>query len=157
MNIFKTKGSGLVNVGNSCYANRTLQILFHVPLFAQWLSQDTEHHVQCSDMECQDCITCALAETHKLHLQGATFPSHLANNYIEAYTPRMVPGMQQDAAECLLFLLDRLAEECTARKEEYRRREGILRWTTPVRLNFYWLTTDTVICPKGCQVPSQCR
>lgn len=42
-------GAGMVNVGNTCYLNSTLQALFHVPAIANWLISDSAHREQCSD------------------------------------------------------------------------------------------------------------
>lgn len=41
-------GSGMQNVGNTCYLNSTLQALFHVPAFANWLVSETHHAEKCS-------------------------------------------------------------------------------------------------------------
>jgi ubiquitin C-terminal hydrolase len=37
------EGCGLLNIGNSCYINATLQALFHVPSFVTWLLFDEKH------------------------------------------------------------------------------------------------------------------
>ncbi|CAH1737455.1 unnamed protein product [Aphis gossypii] len=40
-------GSGLVNTGVICYINSTLQALFHIPAFTNWLLNDEQHKKMC--------------------------------------------------------------------------------------------------------------
>lgn len=40
-------GSGMYNVGNTCYLNSTLQALFHVPALVNWLLSDAHHESKC--------------------------------------------------------------------------------------------------------------
>lgn len=42
-------GAGMMNMGNTCYLNSTLQALFHVPAIANWLLSDEPHRAKCDD------------------------------------------------------------------------------------------------------------
>lgn len=42
-------GAGFYNMGNSCYLNASLQAVFHVPAFINWLRHDSEHRRHCQD------------------------------------------------------------------------------------------------------------
>lgn len=42
-------GAGMVNMGNTCYLNSTLQALFHVPALVNWLLSDKQHMDKCED------------------------------------------------------------------------------------------------------------
>lgn len=42
-------GSGMINMGNTCYLNSTLQAVFHVPSVASWLLSDVDHRQRCCD------------------------------------------------------------------------------------------------------------
>lgn len=42
-------GCGMINMGNTCYLNSTLQAIFHVPSVASWLFSDVDHRQRCCD------------------------------------------------------------------------------------------------------------
>lgn len=65
-------GSGMSNMGNTCYLNSTLQALFHVPALVNWLLSETSHQncVQNSDYQMHpDDITCSVIKTLKCSQQ----------------------------------------------------------------------------------------
>lgn len=39
--------TGMINEGNMCFLNSTLQALFHVPTFADFLTSDNKHRELC--------------------------------------------------------------------------------------------------------------
>lgn len=67
-------GSGMMNLGNTCYLNSTLQALFHVPAFVNWLLSDNTH-LKCEQTSAYqmhpDDITCAVIKTFKCSQQNA--------------------------------------------------------------------------------------
>ncbi|KDR20522.1 ubiquitin carboxyl-terminal hydrolase 36-like [Zootermopsis nevadensis] len=58
-------GSGMFNDGNTCYINSTLQALFHVPAFVNWLQSESSHLNKCiSLVNKRDCTICAMDSTY---------------------------------------------------------------------------------------------
>lgn len=65
-------GSGMLNMGNTCYLNSTLQALFHVPALVNWLLSEPTHQKceQNSDYQMHpDDITCSVIKTFKCSQQ----------------------------------------------------------------------------------------
>jgi ubiquitin carboxyl-terminal hydrolase 36/42 len=56
-------GGGMINIGNTCYLNPTLQALFHIPAFANWLRSESIHVGNCTVVNGtinDECIICAM-------------------------------------------------------------------------------------------------
>uniref|UniRef100_A0A0K8STZ8 Ubiquitin carboxyl-terminal hydrolase n=2 Tax=Lygus hesperus TaxID=30085 RepID=A0A0K8STZ8_LYGHE len=104
-------GSGFVNLGNTCYLNSTLQALFHVPAFVNWLMSDKAHFTKCemmNGMTHSECLICAMAKTlqssHKL-TGAAIKPSNIYSK-LKLICKHLNPGHQEDAHEFLRYLLE---------------------------------------------------
>lgn len=61
-------GAGMINVGNTCYLNSTLQALFHVPAFANWLIADFVHRETCEEKsKCSSNSFCLLTNEKRTY------------------------------------------------------------------------------------------
>ncbi|KAK7822960.1 hypothetical protein U0070_025777 [Myodes glareolus] len=98
-------GTGLKNMGNSCYLNAALQCLTHTPPLANYLLS-REHSRNCCHQG--SCVMCAM-ENHVtqslLHLKRVIRPS-------EMLTAAFHKNKQEDAHEFLMFILDAMRTSC---------------------------------------------
>ncbi|XP_014243155.1 ubiquitin carboxyl-terminal hydrolase 36 isoform X2 [Cimex lectularius] len=104
-------GAGFINLGNSCYLNSTLQALFHVPAFVNWLSSDSAHFSKCESMNGlthSECLICAMAKvlqaTHKS--TGSAIKPLGIYSKLKAICKHLVHGHQEDAHEFLRYLIE---------------------------------------------------
>lgn len=98
-------GLGLRNLGNSCYLNSTMQALFHIPAFAQWLLSYEEHEKNCDNV----CFICILLNTFKesrrVNLTGSIDPQQIYSKFLEM-SSNFNEGAQEDAHECFLGIIE---------------------------------------------------
>ena len=109
-------GAGFDNMGNTCYMNATLQALFHVPSFANWLMSCTCCSISC-DLSGDDddlCLICAMMETLYLaHIHsGGSIPPELMWSRLKSVFKDAEYGRQEDAHEFLRFLIEKLELTC---------------------------------------------
>lgn len=98
-------GVGMVNVGNSCYLNATLQALFHVVSFVQCLLLDNTHKNTCGGQG--HCLFCAMSKTLDMSRTSySAFRPQAITSKIEKICGNMRNGQQEDAHEFLTYLLD---------------------------------------------------
>lgn len=113
-------GAGMINVGNTCYLNSTLQALFHVPSFANWLLSDVEeaHRESCENYSGSQggCIICAMSKTliasQKSH---QPFKPLLVYSKLRIVCRRLIPGHQEDAHEFLRYLMEAMEKAYLSR------------------------------------------
>lgn len=141
-------GAGMVNVGNTCYLNATLQALFHVPAFVEWLLNDTDHAKKCELLNGPgfgDCITCSMAKTLRLSQSHPIVKPHLITNKIKMICRHMSHGSQEDAHEFMRHLLENMEKaylvRCKAQKLDPYSKE-----TTPINQIFGGYIRTEVKC-----------
>ncbi|PHU21405.1 Ubiquitin carboxyl-terminal hydrolase 20 [Capsicum chinense] len=111
-NVLKTyKGTGLVNLGNTCFLNAVLQCFMHtVPLF-DLLLRNT--HVPC-DRYAGFCLICVFKELIGSSLAydgGSISPWKLVDN-LSYFSSGFRKYQQEDAHEFLQCFLNRLESQC---------------------------------------------
>lgn len=107
----KKTGTGLLNLGNNCYLNATLQCLAYTPPLSQWLVFKP-HSPMCKFKQLKGF--CSLCEVEKIiydifnSLNGCAKPNSLCYN-IKKISNVFGVGTQEDASEFFTTLLESMA------------------------------------------------
>ncbi|CAF0993146.1 unnamed protein product [Rotaria sordida] len=117
--LLKDRGSGLINLGNTCFINASLQCLANTPPLVQWLLSNS-HHQHCRiKLEKQFCLFCEAERIVKLIHTKNSFTSSISpanpNNIvrrIKDISKTFRCGRQEDASEFLICLIDKIIEAC---------------------------------------------
>lgn len=125
-------GVGMMNVGNTCYLNSTLQALFHVPAMANWLMSDSAHMERCESTDA-GCIICAMAKTLKLSQdsQSAIRP-YFVYSKLKSICKHLVMGRQEDAHEFLRYLVEAMEKSYLSRFRNFKELDQYSKETTPL-------------------------
>ncbi|XP_067647794.1 ubiquitin carboxyl-terminal hydrolase 36 [Eurosta solidaginis] len=124
-------GVGMMNVGNTCYLNSTLQALFHVPSLANWLLSDAKHTQECESPD--NCIICAMVKTLEASQtnQSAIRP-YLVYSKLKFICKHLLMGRQEDAHEFLRYLVEAMEKSYLTRYRNYKELEQYSKETTPL-------------------------
>ena len=118
--LVKDRGSGLINLGNTCFINASLQCLANTPPLVQWLLSNSHHQFCRMKSEKQFCLFCEAERIVKLiHSKnsfsssstGPANPNNIARR-IRDISKTFRFGRQEDASEFLICLLDKIVEAC---------------------------------------------
>ena len=112
--LLKDRGSGLINLGNTCFINASLQCLANTPPFVQWFLLNS-HYQHCRmKFERQSCLFCETEHLVKLiHSKHSsmipTNPNHIVRR-LKDISQTFRFGRQEDASEFLICLIDKIIE-----------------------------------------------
>ncbi|KAL1518008.1 hypothetical protein ABEB36_001696 [Hypothenemus hampei] len=141
-------GAGMVNMGNTCYMNSTLQALFHVPSLVNWLISDKEHMAQCEDNGV--CIICAMRKTLQESQQRnvTSIRPILIYNKLRLVCRNLVPGRQEDAHEFLRYLIEAMEKAYLQRFKNHSQFDSKVKETTPLNQILGGYLRSSVRCLK---------
>ncbi|XP_017048590.1 LOW QUALITY PROTEIN: ubiquitin carboxyl-terminal hydrolase 36 [Drosophila ficusphila] len=141
-------GTGMINVGNTCYLNSTLQALLHIPALANWLVSEQAHLENCNVAESGGCcIICAMAKTllATQSNQSAVRP-FLVYSKLKQICKHMIVGRQEDAHEFLRFLVEAMERAYLMRFRNYKELDQLVKETTPLGQIFGGYLRSEVRC-----------
>uniref|UniRef100_A0A1B0CTF7 Ubiquitin carboxyl-terminal hydrolase n=1 Tax=Lutzomyia longipalpis TaxID=7200 RepID=A0A1B0CTF7_LUTLO len=142
-------GAGLINMGNTCYLNSTLQALFHVPAIANWLMADDAHRESCEDSGGGQggCINCAMARTLiSSQTNQSPIKPWLIHSKLRLVCKHFFPGRQEDAHEFLRYLVEAMEKAYLARVKNSRDLDQYSKETTPLNQILGGYLRSTVRC-----------
>ncbi|RUS89725.1 hypothetical protein EGW08_002543 [Elysia chlorotica] len=139
-------GAGLVNMGNTCFFNSTLQCLtYTAPLVNYCLSND--HKQKCTKNGF--CMMCEIQNHIRTSLEcgGKSLKPHSILQKLRCIAKHMKWGRQEDAHEFLRFVVDHLQQSCL---NGHAKLDRFSKETTVINQIFGGYLQSQVICLR-CQ------
>ncbi|XP_025412938.1 ubiquitin carboxyl-terminal hydrolase 36 isoform X2 [Sipha flava] len=146
-------GSGLDNPGVICYINSTLQALFHIPAFTNWLTNDEQHKKTCQQKTGfqKDCIVCMVSDTFILSQKhtGSSFKASIITSRLSLICKHLSTYRQEDAHEFLRYLIESM-ERCylSVLGHAAKSLDNYSKETTPINQIFGGYIRTEVTCGK---------
>lgn len=109
-----TSGSGLRNIGNTCFLNSALQCLLHTPPLLRVLHAHS-HSDPCRVKNNGFCMSCSLRQVMMdSHQKSRPFTPFPITSKLQLIAKHMRKGRQEDAHEFLRYAIDALQKSCLA-------------------------------------------
>ncbi|XP_065313045.1 ubiquitin carboxyl-terminal hydrolase 36-like [Gordionus sp. m RMFG-2023] len=148
---YKIIGSGLANLGNTCYMNSTLQCLTYTPPLANYFIKHPHIencHVQGFCMECEigKHIKFSLSKVYNVYK-----PLNILRN-LKCIAKHFNPYKQEDAHEFFIHIVEAMHKSGV---NGYSKLDKFSKQTTMINQIFGGYLRSRVIC-KMCQKPSDC-
>ena len=135
-------GTGLLNAGNTCFLNSTLQALTHTaPLYNYLVAEQHRQNCRVPGF----CMLCEM-ERHMTECYGSHNRAISPDQIIRKLTviaKHLRPGRQEDAHEFLRFAIDKMQQACL---HGHQKVEPALKETTAMNAIFGGAIRSTVMC-----------
>ena len=107
-NMKRGSGAGLINLGETCYMNSALQVIFHLPPFQEFLSSD--EHPSCQGGVEKTCLICILKKMYKKSRNFGQFAPEEIWLKLKEISNTFTFDRQEDSHEYFVKLVERLEE-----------------------------------------------
>ncbi|KAL8587837.1 hypothetical protein ACOMHN_021055 [Nucella lapillus] len=137
-------GGGLMNLGNTCFLNATLQCLAYTPALANYCLSD-QHTRTCNQHGF--CMMCTMIQHIKtaLNHSGSAFKPNSVLYKLKYIAKHFRHGRQEDAHEFLRLLMDSMQKACL---DGHKKLDKLSRETTVIHQIFGGFLQSQVQCLK---------
>lgn len=138
-------GSGMFNMGNTCYLNSTLQALFHTPALVNYLRYGG-HDAVCSSNGYSSCTICIMSATLRGTQSQSPMKPIKIYEKLKVICKHLVHGRQEDAHEFLRYLIESLQKSYLISKKISLKIDNYSKETTPFNQIFGGYMRQDVTC-----------